>query len=283
MFNTHTHGEGFGLHLQSLGMHQLKHVSGAVARGQNDRLPPDLMVISIVQGHRFHPRTRTLRFEQIHHLGVEPHLTTCAFDGFPHRGHHGRQTVGADVRMGFHQDVGIRPMHHHPFKGFADVASFFASGVQFSVAVGACAPLAEAVVRFGIDLVFSVELGQITSPRTHVLPTLQHDGAHPVPQAFQCGVQACRTGAHDDHFFGIGFDVGPCPGLDLGLARAFIPSHQKLHANRPLSGIPALSQDMQFLFRSNCRTPLLAKLSLHSLSHHLGLRHFLGQHPNLDL
>ena len=102
-------------------------------------------------------------------------------------------------------------------------------------------------------------------------------------QAFQCGVQACRTRTHDDHFFGIGFHLRPSPRLDLGFAGAFVPPHQQLHPDRALSCIPALAEDVQFRARVQSRTTLLAQLAFDSRPHHLGLRHFLGQDPNLDL
>ena len=57
-----------------------------------------------------------------------------------------------------------------------NVATFLRTGVEFTVRVGSCPTLAETVVAFGIDLLRTRDLSQITFAVMDILSTFQYDG-----------------------------------------------------------------------------------------------------------
>lgn len=56
------------------------------------------------------------------------------------------------------------------------IASFLAAGIKLAVRIGAGSSFAEAVVRFGIDCMFTADLCQILFAVAHVFATFHNDG-----------------------------------------------------------------------------------------------------------
>src|SRR5690606_13297461 len=106
----------------------------------------------------------------------EKELTTAVGYGFPYGGDDFRQFVGADMRMGFVQNVFLGAKLHEYIQYAVHIAAFGATGVQFTIAVGAGATFAKAVIAFGIDNAFFVEHGQIAAARAHVFTSFEQYG-----------------------------------------------------------------------------------------------------------
>ena len=236
-----------------------------------------------VKDSSFDANALTILLEHVHHLGVKQHGSPRALNGLPHGSHHGRQAVGADVGMGVNQDLGIGAVGHHPFEGLADVAALLASGVQFAVAVSPRPAFAKAVVGVGIHQVFPVQFGQIAPPRPHIFAPLHNNRANTLLHTFKRSIQPGGPCPHNHHLLGPGTDRRPMPRMDLGFGGSSAPPDQQLRPDRLLACVPALSQDMQNVIWRQCRPTFLAKLPLHGRANPVGLLHFLGQKPNLDL
>jgi hypothetical protein len=78
-----------------------------------------------------------------------------------------------------------------------------APGVKFPITVSSGSSLSKTIIGIRIDLVFAVNLNQVTATLTHRLASLDDDGTHPVADALQSGKKSSRPGSHYVHFRGI--------------------------------------------------------------------------------
>ena len=93
-------------------MKQFEHVSRTVARGKDDRFTSELVLSSLFGDPRQSLRCIDRLDNQIDNFRVKSHLPPSLFYGFAHRRHHRWQSIGANVRMCFHKDGGVRTVQN---------------------------------------------------------------------------------------------------------------------------------------------------------------------------
>ena len=131
MLHPNSHGERFRLNEHVFGMKQFEHVSRTVARGKDDRFTSELVLSSLFEILDNHSVASTALDNQIDNFRIKSHLPPSLFYGFAHRRHHRWQSIGANVRMCFHKDGGVRTVQNKPLQRLSNVSSLLAPGVNF--------------------------------------------------------------------------------------------------------------------------------------------------------
>ena len=78
--------------------------------------------------------------------------------------------------MGFVQDLFRRTKMYEQVQDALDIAPFIAPGVEFSIAVRACAPFAKTIITVGVDDAFLIQQGQVASACAYIFTPFQDDG-----------------------------------------------------------------------------------------------------------
>ena len=131
--------------------------------------------------------------------GVEMDLAAVLDDALAHGADDRGEFVGADVGVGLVED-GIRcaevmeELHHT-----LHVPAFLRAGEEFAIGERTCSPLAETVVRLGIETDITVELGNVFLPLADFLAALVDDRFDAVLDERQGSKQSGRTCADDMH------------------------------------------------------------------------------------
>jgi hypothetical protein len=128
----------------------------------------------------------------------EAHFAARGDDRLTHGRYDAWQFVGADVRMGIHENVFRCSECGERFQHAGHVPALHAAGVELAIAVGTRATFAETIIAIGIHDMFPVDQRQITAACSNFLAALQNDGFQPAFNATQRGEQPRGAAAHDD-------------------------------------------------------------------------------------
>ncbi len=142
-----------------------------MARGQHHRSGEDLIALC-----RTHAVYATVGDQEVVHACAESHFAARRFNGLAHSGDDLGELVGADVRMGVHEDVRRGTERGEGLQHRRHIAALVAAGIELTVAVGARAAFTEAVIAVGVHHVIAVDGGEVAAPCADVLAALQNDG-----------------------------------------------------------------------------------------------------------
>jgi hypothetical protein len=142
------------------------------------------------------------------------HLSAALEDGFPDFFDDSRQAVCSYVGMGVVQDSGTGAVLAEDVQYFFYGTPLFASGVQFPVRISPGASFAEAVVGFGVDLLFAGDEGDVFFAFANVPSPFYDDGFSAQFYQAKGSEESCRPGANDYDGRSVGyvfvFDVSVC-------------------------------------------------------------------------
>ena len=182
--------------------------------------------------------------EQGVHACLKMHFAAALKNGVAHVLDDAGQLVGADVRMGVHQDGGGSTVLAEDVEYLVHIAALLAAGVELAVGVGSRTTFAEAVVRLRVHGLGAADLCQVFLTLAHVLATLHHHGAQAQLDEAQGGKEATGAGTHNDDLRTT-FHIGVVRVLVFVVAGHFVDvgPHGEVHEDRPLAGVDAPLQD----------------------------------------
>jgi len=113
--------------------------------------------------------------QEIRYFLAKQYLAAALPDLIPNRHDDVWQLVGANVRVGFVQNLFIGTKMYQYGKDALNVAPLVAAGVQLAIAVGACAAFAKTVIAFLIYYAFLVHGCKVAPAAAHIFAALQHN------------------------------------------------------------------------------------------------------------
>ena len=186
VFQSDTHSNALGFHL-NLGFCQIAvDVAGRVTRGQNDR-PAELPLlwgrgkaVNFSDRYRLHPHSLVTLKDETHHFRLEMHLTPTFENGVAHVLYHPWQFVGADMRMRVSQNGSGCPMLAKHIQYLVYTAPLLASGVEFAVGIGTGTSFPETIVTLAIHFLCFGDERKVFLALSHILSALYHNGTKPL-------------------------------------------------------------------------------------------------------
>ena len=212
MFNAHAHGEGLAGHVRPGLANHLEGVTRGVPAGQHDAIGGEDFCRSralideangsdarfaIFAANLIHSISdaRTISSSVLKHKAVEarkePYLSPRLLDGPTQVAHDADEQVGANVRLGVHENVLRGAGFHEGLQHMADMGRLD-TGVQLAVGERARPALAELDVRARIERRAGVEGLDDLHALVHGSAPLHHQRTQPGPRQIQRAEQPRR-------------------------------------------------------------------------------------------
>ena len=132
------------------------------------------------------------------------YFATVLYDTLAHRADDARQFVTTDMRMCLVEDIIFGSKMMEEFHHALHIATFLATGVEFTIRESTSATFAKAVVGLGVKSLVAVECSDVFFTLGYLFSALVDDGFDAMLNQGQCRKQSCRTCAYDiDRMLGI--------------------------------------------------------------------------------